>query len=76
MTGHLLSAASAIDAVACIVALECQATPPTINLDDPDPQCNLCHVPNQAREMPIRTVLSNAFGFGGCNTSLILRKVA
>jgi 3-oxoacyl-[acyl-carrier-protein] synthase II len=76
MTGHLLSAAAAVEAVACLVALERQALPPTINLDDPDPECDLCHVPGQARPQSVRVVLSNSFGFGGCNTCLVLRKAA
>jgi 3-oxoacyl-[acyl-carrier-protein] synthase II len=76
MTGHALSGAAAIDAVACLAALERQALPPTINLTDPDPECDLCHVPNQARPQPVRVVLSNSFGFGGSNTSVVLRKVA
>jgi 3-oxoacyl-[acyl-carrier-protein] synthase II len=76
MTGHLLSASAAVEAVACLVALERQALPPTINLDEPDPECALCHVPHQARPQPVRVVLSNSFGFGGCNTCLVLRKVA
>ncbi len=76
MTGHLLSASAAVEAVACVAALERQAVPPTINLDDPDPECDLCHVANEARPRPVRVVISNSFGFGGCNTSLVLRKVA
>jgi 3-oxoacyl-[acyl-carrier-protein] synthase II len=76
MTGHLLSAAASMEALACIVALDRQAVPPTINLDDPDPECALCHVPHQAREQPLRTVISNSFGFGGNNTCVVLRKVA
>jgi 3-oxoacyl-[acyl-carrier-protein] synthase II len=76
MTGHLLSAAAAMEALACLVALERQAIPPTINLDEPDPDCDLCHVPHQAIERPVTIVLSNSFGFGGSNTSLVLRKAA
>ena len=49
--------------------------PPTINLDDPDPDCPLCHVPNTAREHPVRVAVSNSFGFGGSNTCLVLDKV-
>jgi 3-oxoacyl-[acyl-carrier-protein] synthase II len=73
MTGHLLTAAAAVEALACIVALEKQAVPPTINLDNPDPECNLNHVPNVARERRVRVTASNSFGFGGSNTCLILR---
>jgi 3-oxoacyl-[acyl-carrier-protein] synthase II len=76
MTGHLLSASAAVEALACLVTLEHQAVPPTLNLDDPDPECELCHVRHQSRTQPVRVVLSNSFGFGGCNTSLLLRKAA
>jgi 3-oxoacyl-[acyl-carrier-protein] synthase II len=76
MTGHLVSAAAAVEAVACIAALDRQAIPPTINLDQPDPDCDLCHVPNQAVAQRVRTTLSNSFGFGGSNTTLVLRKAA
>jgi 3-oxoacyl-[acyl-carrier-protein] synthase II len=76
MTGHLLSASAAVEAVACLAAIEDQAVPPTINLDNPDPECNLCHVAGESRPHDVRVVLSNSFGFGGCNTSLVLRKVA
>jgi 3-oxoacyl-[acyl-carrier-protein] synthase II len=76
MTGHLLSAAAAVEALACLAALERQAVPPTINLDDPDPECDLCHVPHEARPRPVRVAVSNSFGFGGSNTCLVLRRVA
>jgi len=76
MTGHLLSGAAVINALACLVALEEQALPPTINLCDPDPQCNVCHVPNEAQTRPVRVAVSNALGFGGSNTCIVLRKVA
>jgi 3-oxoacyl-[acyl-carrier-protein] synthase II len=76
MTGHLLSAAAAVEALACLVALDHQAIPPTINLDDPDPECDLCHVPHQARLQRVRIAVSNSFGFGGSNACLVLRKVA
>lgn len=72
-TGHLLTAAAAVEALACLVALKRRALPPTVNLDDPDPECDLCHVPNQAREQRVRLALSNSFGFGGSNTCLVLR---
>jgi 3-oxoacyl-[acyl-carrier-protein] synthase II len=76
MTGHALSGAAAVDAVACLTALVRQAIPPTINLDDPDPECALCHVDREARPHPVRVALSNSFGFGGSNTAIVLRKVA
>ena len=75
MTGHLLTAAAAVEALACLVALEHRAIPPTINLDDPDPDCDLCHVPNEARPQPVRIAVSNSFGFGGSNTCLVLKAV-
>jgi 3-oxoacyl-[acyl-carrier-protein] synthase II len=73
MTGHLLTAAAAIEAVACLVAIAKQTIPPTINLDQPD--CELCHVPHTAREQPVRVAVSNSFGFGGSNTCVVLRQV-
>ena len=76
MTGHLLSAAAAVEALACLAAIQRQQIPPTINLDHPDPECDLCHVPHQAIERPVRVAMSNSFGFGGSNTTLVLRKAA
>jgi 3-oxoacyl-[acyl-carrier-protein] synthase II len=75
MTGHLLTAAAAVEALACLVAMERRALPPTINLDDPDPECNLRHVANQAQESTVRVAVSNSFGFGGSNTCLVLKAV-
>ena len=72
MTGHLLTGAAAFEALACIVALERQALPPTINLHHPDPECHILHVANQAQERPVKVALSNSFGFGGSNTCLLL----
>jgi 3-oxoacyl-[acyl-carrier-protein] synthase II len=74
MTGHLLGAAGGIEAVFAVLALRDQVAPPTINLEHPDPECNLDYVPNVAREMKIGAVMSNSFGFGGTNATLILRK--
>ncbi len=76
VTGHLLSGASAIEAMACLAAIEHQAIPPTMNLVHPDPECDLLHVPNQARPQPVRVALSNSFGFGGSNTCAVFRKAA
>ncbi len=75
MTGHLLTAAAAVEAVACLVALDHQAIPPTINLDDPDPECDLCHVAGESRAGSVGVGVSNSFGFGGSNTCLVLAGV-
>jgi 3-oxoacyl-[acyl-carrier-protein] synthase II len=74
MTGHLLGAAGGIEAIFSVLALRDQVAPPTINLENPDPECDLDYVPNSAREMKIHTVMSNSFGFGGTNATLILRR--
>jgi 3-oxoacyl-[acyl-carrier-protein] synthase II len=73
MTGHLLTAAAAVEALACIIALDRQTIPPTINLHRPDPECRLRHVPNQAEQHRVQITASNSFGFGGSNTCLILK---
>jgi 3-oxoacyl-[acyl-carrier-protein] synthase II len=73
MTGHLLGAGGGIEAVACILAIENGVIPPTINYEFPDPECDLDYVPNQARHIPVRTAMSNSFGFGGHNATLIFR---
>lgn len=73
MTGHLLGAAAAIEALACLTAMTYGAIPPTINLDHPDPECELDHVANTARSATVRVAVSNSFGFGGHNTSLVLK---
>jgi 3-oxoacyl-[acyl-carrier-protein] synthase II len=75
MTGHLLTAAASLEALVCLATFERSAIPPTINLDDPDPECRLCHVPHQAREQPVRIAMSNSFGFGGSNSCAIFRAV-
>ncbi len=73
VTGHLLGAAGAVEAIACLCAIRDGVVPPTINLDNPDPECDLDYVPNTARELSIRTTMTNSFGFGGHNAALILR---
>lgn len=74
-TGHLLGAAGVVEAIFCVQAINNQVIPPTINLENQDPECDLDYTPNVARETKVRTVLSNSFGFGGTNGSLILRAV-
>ena len=75
MTGHLLGAAGGVEAIFSILAIRDNVAPPTINHDNPDPECDLDYVPNEAREMNIDVALSNSFGFGGTNGSLIFRRV-
>ncbi len=75
MIGHLIAAAGAIEFAACVLALQYKLIPPTINYRFKDEECNLDYVPNTAREVNIRTVLSNSFGFGGQNSCLILKSV-
>ena len=74
MTGHLLGAAGVVEAIFSILAIRDNVAPPTINLQNPDPACDLDFVPNVARQMKIDTALSNSFGFGGTNGSLIFRR--
>jgi 3-oxoacyl-[acyl-carrier-protein] synthase II len=75
MTGHLLGAAGAVEAIFCVLALRDQVAPPTINLDHPGEGCDLDYVPKHARPMRLEYTLSNSFGFGGTNGSLIFRRV-
>ena len=75
MTGHLLGAAGGIEAAFTALALYHGIIPPTINLENPDPECDLDYVPNQAREKSVRTALSNSFGFGGTNAVIALQKI-
>ncbi len=75
MTGHLLGAAGGVEAIFTALAIHHQTTPPTINIFDQDPQCDLDYVPNTARKMKIEVALSNSFGFGGTNGTLILKKI-
>ncbi|MGH8139764.1 MAG: beta-ketoacyl-ACP synthase II [Steroidobacteraceae bacterium] len=74
MTGHLLGAAGVVEAMFCILAIRDGIVPPTINLDTPDPDCDLDYVPNTARKLKVDVALSNSFGFGGTNGSLIFRR--
>jgi len=73
VTGHLLGAAGGVEAIFSILAIRDNVVPPTINLDNPDPECDLDYVPHEARQMPLRIALSNSFGFGGTNGTLIFR---
>jgi 3-oxoacyl-[acyl-carrier-protein] synthase II len=75
MTGHMLGAAGGAEAIFCLLAMRDQVAPPTINYETPDPECDLDCVPNTAREMEIDVALSNSFGFGGTNGTLIFRRV-
>ena len=75
MVGHLIGASGALEAAATALSLERGVVPPTINQATPDPACDLDYVPNTAREIPLRTALSNSFGFGGQNASLVMARV-
>ncbi|MMZ63051.1 3-oxoacyl-[acyl-carrier-protein] synthase 2 [compost metagenome] len=74
MTGHLLGAAGGVEAVICGLALQHQTIPPTINLDNQDPACDLDYVPNVPRKAELNVVMSNSFGFGGHNATVVLKK--
>jgi 3-oxoacyl-(acyl-carrier-protein) synthase len=74
MLGHALGATAAIEAILCVLAMRDGVVPPTINLTSPDPACDLDYVPLEARRAELRTVMSNSFGFGGANSSLVLRR--
>jgi 3-oxoacyl-[acyl-carrier-protein] synthase II len=72
MLGHTMGAASAIETISCVLAIKDGRIPPTIHLEEPDPECDLDYVPRFAREHPVAVAMNNAYGFGGNNSSLIL----
>ena len=74
MTGHLLGAAGAIEAIFSVLSIRDQVCPPTINYENPDPECDLDYVPNKARSHTVNVAMSNAFGFGGTNSTLVFRR--
>ena len=75
MTGHLLGASGALEAVISVMAIKNETIPPTINLENSDPDCDLDYTPNKFKKQKIETVMSNSFGFGGHNASLIFKSV-
>jgi len=75
MIGHLLGGAGAVESAVCILAMKHGVVPPTVNLDNPDPECDLDYVPNVAREKNVKVALNNSFGFGGHNASLCFKKL-
>jgi 3-oxoacyl-[acyl-carrier-protein] synthase II len=75
MIGHLLGAAGSVESIICIKAIETGVIPPTINLDQPDAQCDLDYTAHTAKTKEIKAVLNNSFGFGGHNSSLLFEKV-
>ncbi len=75
MTGHLLGAAGGVEAVFSLLAIERGVVPPTINYTEPDPECDLDYVPNEARKADVKVAISNSLGFGGTNATILFRKV-
>ena len=74
MTGHLLGGAGAVEMAVCALAIRDGVIPPTINLDNPDQECDLDYTPNTAREKKVRVALNNSFGFGGHNATLVVKE--
>ncbi len=74
--GHLIAAAGVAELIVCVLALRDQVVPPTINYENPDPECDLDYVPNVAREANCKNVASNSFGFGGQNITLVVSQFA
>jgi 3-oxoacyl-(acyl-carrier-protein) synthase len=74
MTGHMMGATGAVEAILCVQAIREGILPPTINYETPDPACDLDYIPNKAREKKINVAVSNAFGFGGHNAVLVIKK--
>ena len=73
-TGHCLGAAGAVEAIFTTLAVERNTLPPTINYDEPDPECDLDYIPNEAREADVKVAISNSFGFGGHNACIVIRE--
>jgi 3-oxoacyl-[acyl-carrier-protein] synthase II len=74
MIGHAMGASGSLEAIACVLTIYHSIIPPTINYENPDPECDLDYVPNEARRQEVKTTLSNSFGLGGQNACIILRK--
>jgi 3-oxoacyl-(acyl-carrier-protein) synthase len=76
MTGHMMGATGALEAIFCLMAIRDGVVPPTIHYSEPDPDCDLDYVPNEARKMPVEVAISNAFGFGGHNAVLVFKALS
>jgi 3-oxoacyl-[acyl-carrier-protein] synthase II len=74
MTGHLLGASGGVEAVICVLSIKNKVVLPTINLDNPDPECDLDYVPNNARPLDLNITMSNSFGFGGTNACILIKR--
>jgi 3-oxoacyl-[acyl-carrier-protein] synthase II len=74
MTGHTLGAAGAVESIVCVQALHTGILPPTTNLETPDPECDLDYIPGEARALPVEIAMTNSFGFGGHNATLVWRR--